>query len=519
MKGLLNVRFYGHDSNGTIALMQLSNLSLDLGNPEIERILKKVYSQMFVVHFTADGHIFNYTFKGNDEDSKGLQQLISEFQIVLKQMPDYTTEENTADGTVYAQYKRDEILPCFLKKQRHGFYINKQQSYKKNIIKSDANATIAKSWIETFDSKEIIEVVSGTKKISEYVKQISLTKVEQPIDNTLDIWRYSGDINNLIEHYKNDSEESYIKKASKEAAKKYIKQNRISLDSLLLSIKGKDPQQLMKIAEYLKLFPDEATKLLPFIKSADYKMAADLIFVLQRAGTVQAQLVLQKIVQDTDYKQVNRIRAIIALGGVKEPSEDTINFLWQIQSKRDSLNDKRLSDTALLNIGRFGKNSPYADEIKAKLSELAQNIPNDSSEKRILLLSMKNADAQYFESDIVDALRSSNPRVRSAAVKALSKLNKESVRDELLPLFTTDEDLEVRQQLAKTLLTIDPNGALMSRARENILKEDDSLVRKNLILYLLKYREKYPENDNILKKLRKIERDKNNQILLIKNGY
>lgn len=117
-------------------------------------------------------------------------------------------------------------------------------------------------------------------------------------------------------------------------------------------------------------------------------------------------------------------------------------------------------------------------------------------------------------------LQNSNSNsVKSAAVKALRSQNRDEVREKLLPLFNTHEDLLVRRKVIQTLLTIDTNDQLMSKARENILKDDDHRVRNSLIMYLLKYKEQYPENINTLKQLRKIERDRDNQILLIKNGF
>ncbi|OQX58880.1 MAG: hypothetical protein B5M52_04535 [Helicobacteraceae bacterium 4484_230] len=519
MSGILNVRFFRHEQNATIALMQFSDLSIKLGDPSLENTLKHVYTQLFIVQLSPDGHITNYYFKGNNKDSAGLEQLISEFQIVVNNMPKYVEEETTPEGIVRAEYERNGANTCLIKKRRHGFVKKNRKAHKMSIIRSDINASIDRDWIKTFQSHETIEVISNKQKIAKYLKHTTLQSVNRPIDNSLQIWLFDGDINQLVARFQNDTEESYIKKASKEAKKIYIEKNRITLDSLLLGIKGIDPTQMLKVVEYLTLYPGEAQKLLPVIKNADSDIAATLIHVLQRTGTPQAQAVLRVIVQDSGFGQNNHIRAIIALGGVSKPTGDTIDFLWETHNNRETVEDEQLSDTALLNIGRFGQDSFYADKIREKLIETYRDVPDDSSERRTVLLSMQNADAKNFEAEIFDALNSSNPSVKSAAVKALARQNRDIVRDNLTPLFSTSEAASVRLQLVKTLLTIDTNDLIMSKARTNILNDEDDRVRHRLIMYLLKYKERYPENIDTLKELRKTERDRDNQILLIKNGF
>jgi hypothetical protein len=519
MSGILNVRFFQHEQNTTIALMQFSDLSIKFGDPSMEDALRYVYTQLFIVQLSPDGRITNYYFKGNNKDSAGLEQLVSEFQIVVNNTPKYVVEETTLEGIVRAEYERSNTNTCLIKKRRHGFAKKNMKLHKANIIRSDINASIDRDWIKTFRSHETIEVRSNKQKIAKYIKDTTLQSVDGPIDNSLQIWLFDGDIDQLIARFQNDTEESYIKKVSKEDKKKYLENNMITLDSLLLGIKGIDPIQTLKIVEYLTLYPDKAQELLPVIKNADSDMAATLIYVLQRTSTSQAQAVLRVIAQDSGFGQNNHIRAIIALGGVSKPTSDTIDFLWKIYNSRETVQDEQLSDTALLSIGRFGQNSFYADKIREKLIETYRDIPGDSSERRTVLLSMQNADAKNFEAEIFDTLSSNNPSVRSTAVKALAGQNRDIVRDNLVALFNTSEAIDVRLQLVKTLLTIDTNDMIMSKARANILNDEDDRVRHELITYLLKYKERYPENVDTLKELRKTERDRDNQILLINNGF
>lgn len=519
MDGILNVRFVQHEGNTTIALMQLSELSLHIGDHSLEEALKQVYSQLFITRLAPDGHILDFYFRGDDKDSAGLAQLVSQFQIVLGKAANYVAEETTYEGKVRATYSKEQENPCFVRKQRHGFDTHSKKKHRMNIIRSDINASVDKEWIRSFTSLELIEVTSGKRKMAESRNVTSLHKTTRAGDGSLPIWRFDGDIDQLIAHFQNDDTESYLAKAETEAQKQYVEKNVISLDTLLLSLKDNEPRQLLKIAKYLTLYPEHAKDLFSVIKNASEETAAALINVLALAGTPQAQAVLRDIIQDEDFGQRQHIQAIIALGNMTEPTKETVDFLWKTYDTREDSEQRDCSNTAVLSAGRLAKKTTYGDEIRNKLNEAYENTQEDGPKKRMILLSMQNAGAGHFLSEIFEALDDSDPHVRSAAVKALSAQNTEEVRSHLLPLFKTDEAYDVRYQMVKTLLTIDTNDPLMSKARENILQDDDSRVRYGLIRYLLKYKDRYPENIDTLKELRKKERDRDNQILLIKNGF
>jgi len=520
MSGLLNVKFFQKkDNNTTIALMQLSELLLKLGNPALEKTLKHIYTRPFITVFTPEGRMTESFFQGNDSDFIGLKQFIELFQIILKNQTKYVLNESVYEGNVTGVYRREGNKRCLVFKKRKGIFNSKSKTHTIHILSSDINASIDKDWLTSFHLSETMEVYSGKQQVSFIRSNISMEKNNQMIDKDLEIWQYHDNIDQLLVKYKTDNANSYLKKEAQKAKKKWINQNNITLGSLLLGLKGNDPLQMAKIVDFLTLYPDQLKKMFAVIKNSEEDLAAYLINILQSCGIPQAQAVLRDIAASEEFSSLNKLRAVIAMGGLQHPTRETIDFLWDIYDKREDKEQKRFSDIALLSIGRAGPKSDNKEEIQHRLKEVYIESSDDSIKQRVVLLSMQNAGAKNFELEIFDALNSTRNNVKSAAIEALSFQNSDEVRGELLPLFKTDEVLKVRRKTIKTLLTIDTDDNLIQQARKNLFEDDDATVRKGIILYLLKYRSSYPENIEILRNFRKVEHDKNNQILLIKNGF
>ncbi len=517
VEGVLNVRFVQHERNGTLTLMQLSELNISIGDPSLETALKHVYTQPFAVRLSSDGRILDYYFKGNDKDAAGLQQIIGRLQIVLKKGSGYTVDEKTVEGTAHALYQRSAGRPCALHKRRRGFDEGKQ-NHRTSIISSRIDAEIDGSWLVSLTSEEMVEVTVSDRKISEGRILTSLRKISRPPDEGLEIWRFNGDIGLLINRYRKDGDESYLEKTAMQSKKRYIEKHAITLDTLLLGLKDNDPNQLIRIADYLILYPERTKALLPVIGNADSMTAAALIDVLARAGTPQAQSALREIAGKGTFDQNRHVQAMIALGNLSRPTGETVDFLWKASSERETPEEKELSDTAILSAGRLAEVMDDGDAIREKLKDGYAGAGDDRSKRTALLLGMQNAGAENFEPEIFDALDDSDPHVGSAAVKALEGRNSRTVRERLLPLFDSPYP-EVRRQLIRTLLTIDTDDLLMSKARENALHESDSGIRYDLIRYLLKYTGRYPGNIETLKTLRQKERNRDNRLLLIRNGF
>ena len=518
MNGTLNVRVLTKKNTKAIVLMQFSGFSASTGSLEMDRVLTHLYSQPFLVTITTDGRIVETHYKGNDQDYKMLNELLYDsFQVLLKNTSTYDANETTPECMVECQYIRDELAVEKIHKRRLSCLNEKNATVRKLIADSNFSIEIDKQWIKTLHGQETTRFYTGMQKTAEATYKILLEKNNSLIDNSLFIWQYKGDAEKLQKRYINDNtEKSYIEQMKKKAQEAYYKKNNITLKSLLDNYSATNQRQKIQIADYLKLHPEETAKLFEFIKHADDRTSAALINVLELAGTPEAQKVLRDIVRSIEFKHNNHLRAIVALGGLKHPTKESIDFLWQLYENRETSDQTDLSNTAMLSLGIMEKGK---EDFKQRLIDEYRQSTDNGSKKSILLLSMKNAGAEEFKPQIFDALKDENSFVKTKALNALKNMNGTDVQEHLLSMFNTNERVMVRRRVIETLLTIDTNDQLMSKARENILQDDDSRVRYGLIRYLLKYKDRYPENIDTLKELRKKERDRDNQILLIKNGF
>ncbi len=515
LRGILNARFFRDSRSQPVALMQFSPLSVRSGNPEMSRALTVRYSDPFVVLFRPDGHIEAVHFKGNDEEHQGIAELLGTLQTVLEGRQEYTTVEKLPDGNATVRYRHKNRT--LLQKERLTF--ESPDSVEKQFVESRFLCRISPVWIERIDGNETVRFVkNGYEKIRSE-SRYRLRKTEQAPDRTLFIWRFRGSIDTLIDRYRNDEDEKYFERLAEEANKAYFKKKGITVASLLKDLDAEDLRRLNELVEYLKLHPEAARQLYEAVAKADDDLAAALINVLERAGTPRAQKILRDIAGSETFTHMNRLRAVVALGGVEKPTNESVDFLWRTYRQRETAEEKDLSNTALLNVAIAAPRSEKNDEIDQKLRDEYTERTDDPSRRRIILLSMQNAGAARFRDEIFEALDDKDITVKTAAVKALRRYDTTETRARLLQMFTTDQPVEVRRKVVRTLMTIGTDDALMQRARKNLFAESDSMVRRYLIRYLLQHKDAWPENIETLRRFKNVETDAENQRLLIKSGF
>ncbi len=516
---VLNFRVVAKNTAAATVLMQLADIRFHTGTNSLDKVLAKLYAPPFIVDFATDGTIVSRDFSGTFDDYKGLSQMLDMLQCRLENASTYSSEENVTDGTLTARYERDLNQPVSIVKHGISLRMSPSAKYTKTLLHSETVFHIDREWLSGVEAKEVSEIAIGSAKNATSHLSLSVTRDDTLIDRSLAVWKFDGDIDTLRRQFRKKSTASYFKKMEKKLKKERFEKSGTTIASLLENSDPADPKSLDKLVDFLKLYPQKAAALYDAIRHSGDKKAAALINVLELAGTPEAQHILTRIVSAEDFGHMNRIRAVIALGGVERPTDESIAFLWNTYTQREDASQKDLSNTSLLSLGILGPKSGQPSQIEQKLKDEFVQAAGDNEKKRVLLLSMQNADAENFEPQIFEALDDNSPNVKDAAVKALHGVDNPKVREHLLKLFTTTEDVKVRRRLVRTLMSIPPDDRLMQRARKNLFDDPDNLVRKEIILYLFRYRSLYPENISTLERFKKVERDPNNQRLLIEKGF
>ncbi len=510
-----NINVLKKKADHFFALMQLSDIHLQTSDPLLSQTLKEIYSKLFIVELGEDGEILQSYFDCDKEDSRGLKAMLSTIEVVLRDKKEYQHIEKDAEGEVEVHYQRDFHDPLAIKKEKKR-YLHMKPNQRIDIVKSNIKIALDNAWIDQVDSEEKIhyflngEMILSTKTKSLFVKNNRITR-----EAILEIWNFDGEIETLIAHYKNKKKRSYLKEMSEVKKKLYFQEKGIDLDTLLMRVRANNIKEMNELEAYLKIYPEETNKVLNKIKNLGEHDAAAFISLLARVGTAQAQSVLQELMEDETFSHQGKLQVLMAFGDLRVPNVESIEYLWGIYEDRENLMREDLSNTALLSLGILSKQGEYSEDTMERIKEVYLSDKYDDEAKRIALLSMGNSNPEAFKSELFDALENQKSYIQAAAIRTLGKLDTEEVKEKFNQLFDLDHSSkEVRLAISKSILKMKPTKELIGKSQENLFKEGDPHIRKNIILYLLKNRDQYPQNSSVLQRFKGLEKDKNNQLLL-----
>lgn len=187
-----------------------------------------------------------------------------------------------------------------------------------------------------------------------------------------------------------------------------------------------DVAALHRLRDLLRRHPDLAMRVPGLLHSglAD-RVRAGCIHALELAGHEPAQTALGSVALDPQQTAMDRIRALIAVGGVAAPSTSTLGLLQRLAEERGSAGATELAHTALLGLGRAAAalragDPRGADAALAHLVVAAQVGPPE--DRAIAWKAIANSGAASLAPQVSAALADPDPGVRAAAAQALGAL-------------------------------------------------------------------------------------------------
>lgn len=236
---------------------------------------------------------------------------------------------------------------------------------------------------------------------------------------------------------------------------------------------------------------------------------ADLYLVFELAGSPEAQAALTSVFTDQSWSRDDGMRAIVALGGVANPTEDSLAALWGTAHSALMGDDRDdLPSTAALALGSLGRglhteqDTNYSS-LRSGLLDGASSAA-DTHQRAVFLHALGNTGDPdpSMRSNIVPFLNDSAPEVRAAAAKTLGRLGTSQVADQLLQSFEHEQNDVVRGSITEALASWeDPSLPAVKSVRAAIRDERDENVRYNMALLLGKSMETFPENRIVLEQL------------------
>jgi HEAT repeat protein len=237
---------------------------------------------------------------------------------------------------------------------------------------------------------------------------------------------------------------------------------------------------------------------------------ADLYLALELAGTVEAQTALSSVVSDDSWSVRDGMRAIVALGGMQNPSSETLDVLWDTVEYNER---KELASTATFALGALGngmnaeQNTEYAYLRERLVSGATSNV--DSEQRVNFVHALGNTQDETLGDDVALMLEDKDPIIRRAAAQSLALLNTDQHAEELMSHFAKETNNQVRGAMVETLVNwSDPPASAVKTIRNAVSTEVHENTRFQMARFLGANLEKFPENKPILQNLLRVEQSK-----------
>ncbi len=344
-----------------------------------------------------------------------------------------------------------------------------------------------KFWIKNAASHEILRDDYMSSNID---NTVSVT--EMPFDTSLNYF-FEKPYNILAAEYKKQIYSYYDEKRNKtikiedhgknikeqfnkEFSEKFTKLNDNSNESYfaMKDLLEKNPYLIYEVPKKIKSAKDN-----------DNDAARMVIGILEKIGTADAQSALSTIMKDKDIAEKNRIRAIVALNGVENPSDYTVDTLISQAGIRKNQEDSIIANTSLLALGSAGsKLIDKTDKYNEIRSYFDKSLGNAAQPKRQTLLSIGNTSDKYFYDKVTPYLSDNDPANRAAAVYACASIDINKFMDLTDNILEKEKDDSVRSEVYQAFASSrNPESRMTELAEKNYFQESRQ-AQNNIIKYL-----------------------------------
>lgn len=481
------------------------------GNSVIYFLINKISSSsikniIIPVEMSTSGNIINIEYPAVIENDEMLYSL---FQYFFQTMPPVSNSSAgkwedifyTDNGYIKYQYNQNGKS---IQKTKN---VIEEYNIDVNVKVSDIALTLSNSfWLENAYSKEILSIKASGLSNSEVTNSIELEQI--PFDNSLNKY-FEKSYSQLTAEYKNDKKKLFDTKRNHVA--KYVPVDNKSMSALLSEFNEKfnamnddSNKSYFAMMKLLKNNPQLLASIPNKIKEigeTNDVAARMLIGILEKIGTADAQNALTIIMKDKDIITANRIRAIVALNGVLNPSDHTIDSLIQLSAVRNNDENKFIADTSVLALGSagsklIGKTDKYEDVRNYFDTTLAGSDENTYN----TLLGIGNTSDEYFYNKVTPYLQSSNEYNREAAVFAAANTNFNEFMQGAESFLSNEVSANVRSKVYDAFTeSMHPTPEMTNIVKENF-KQESSVVQNSMLKYL-KRNAKQPEAEKYLQEL------------------
>lgn len=511
LDGVLEFRTLEVNPTEVLVGMRLSSMEIMIAGVT-DAAVNRALTLPFRVRIAANGLLRSFEFPAAlaAEHREVIENLVRMFQLVVGDGDAWVVQESNASGNYEAAYTRNSPSSLLKKKQRYiGSTAAMAATVPEVVSEETIRIDVNNDWItamtleETVSSKDL----SGPSVVVN--NHASLKLRDQSAAVVADVWNF---VSSAAPVMASKQVPATVPAISREEAERRLRTEVTALDA---AAEGRSIF-IHRLRDLLLVDGKFSFVLLDLMKTQQLsdRTRADLYLAFELAGSPEAQGALTSVFTDPGWSREDSMRAIVALGGVANPTESTLEALWTTAHSTGGDRDD-LPGTAALALGSLGRSMSVAGDasylsLQADLLDGATSAA-DTHQRAVFLHAIGNTGDSdpLIRSNIVHFLNDSAPEVRSAAAKTLGRLGASQVSDKLLQSFKQEKNDVVRGSITEALSTWeDPTLPAIVSIRSAIKNERDEIVRYNMAIFLGKSMEAFPENRIVLEQLLGVEQSK-----------
>lgn len=525
LEGRLNVRVVAGAGGGSALAVQLAPLRV-LVDGEPQPAMERRWAAPFVVAIGTRGALGASLFPPElaPGDRAVLDGAIRAFQVVLPAEPRDAWEETESDqvGTFVASYRRGGPGVVEKKKARYTS-VRPPALVFPQVLASVLRAELdgAGPWLARAEGSERLRFApEGGPPLATVEARFGLEPAGAP-EASAAVWRDEAVRAARVGVNAPGPASSAWDDAEREATRQRLEERRVTIDQLVArarTSRGPDPALAHELAAYLRIFPEAAARFPDFVRGADDSTAQLLLHALELAGTPESQDALADVAESSGQSRDDRMRALVALGGVQAPTAGTLERLERDARAAGSGDRSGIASTALLALGAATANAT-AEAGERVVRDLAADLrgTRDSERQRLLLLALENAHAALPPEALAPHLASPDARVREVAARVAGAAEGGDPTGDLLAALAREPNAQVRAEMVGGLLArpadARANATIASALVEG--REPAAAVRVRMVAYLARQIPVFPANRDVLRACLPRERDRSVTVAIL----
>ena len=496
-------------SDEAVVGMLLSSVELKI-NDTVDADTNRALGIPFRVRFAANGMplAFEFPAEVNQHNRSILENLVRTFQVSLDSIDKWVANESNGSGTYEAAYKRTG--PAQFEKSKRKFNTTAAGMVSWSEISSTETFSIeaGHNWIAEMKVQETMRS-DGQGGPAMTVSNHATLKLQPGIQLALspDLWRFDA----VAAAVGAASAIKPVPDITPEEARRRILATVPELDVAKQGRLG----LIHRLRDLLRVDDSLPAVILNVLKTQELsdRTRADLYLVLEQAGTESAQVALVEVITDDSWSLKDGMRAIVAMGGVKQPTTESITALWDMAQYSSGDERQRMANSATFALGSIGNTMNKADnpEYASLRSGLLSNALSggDVTQRSNYITALGNTHDTTLANEVVILLDDAEPAIRRATALSLGSLGTDQVADRLVSHYSAEDNGYVRGAIAESLQSwTEPTDSAMAIFRQTARIEADENTRYNIAVLLGDNLDKFPENEAVLREIMRNEPSK-----------